>query len=81
FFDYLHKRGWSLKLQHLIICSYVMDRMELEHRHVHCPQYRFVKGFQRDILGRSAAVAVPVTRAMIKDFDNCAKILKHDPAC
>jgi len=81
FFDYMHKRSWCPKLDTLVICSYVEDSMELEDEYVYCPQHCFVKGFQTDVLGRSGAIAVPVTRAMIRDRELCAEILKYDPMC
>jgi hypothetical protein len=60
-------------LDTLVIYSYVREGMHLEGDYTYTPQHCFVKGFQTDALGRSGVVAVPVTRAMIRDGALCAE--------
>ena len=78
FFDYLYKRGWSPKLTALVIGCYMPDDDDnegLSSFQQHC----FVRGLQVDMLGRSTAVAVPVTRAMLRAAEPYANILDYDP--
>jgi hypothetical protein len=84
FFDYLHKKAWCQKLHTLIIRCFVAEGVDdhTDEQHVHSPQHSFPKVFQTDVLGRSFAVAVPVTRSMVKsDVSSFTDLLEHDPEC
>ncbi|KAH7065819.1 hypothetical protein BKA63DRAFT_426788 [Paraphoma chrysanthemicola] len=80
FFSYMHKRRWSPKLTALIIrCYMTEDNSQTEY--VYSPQHCFVKGYQTDVFGRSATVAVPVTRPIVKAIEPRADLLDYDPEC
>jgi hypothetical protein len=92
FFDYLQVRGWSPNLLAIVVYSSVEQKtihatnMDLheEHRegeHKFTPQLCFIKGHQVDVLGGSAAVAVPVSRAKLLERVPEAFILNLDPGC
>ena len=51
---------------------------DVDDRHF-LPQFCFVKGEQQDFMRRTATVAVPVTRAMLRRTHPCTSILDVDP--
>ncbi|KAH7076042.1 hypothetical protein FB567DRAFT_452372, partial [Paraphoma chrysanthemicola] len=81
FFDYMDRRKWSTKLSTLIIRCYTTDAELHPRRYSYSPQQCFVKGYQTDVLGRSAAVAIPVPRQTMKAIEPRADLLDYDPEC
>lgn len=76
FFNYLHSRSWCPNFGALVICSLVQEGPSdfMLFREQHC----YVKGLQTDIMGRSTAVGVPVTRAQLGYTEPYADILNFD---
>jgi hypothetical protein len=78
FFNYIHNRNQNPKLHALVIGSGFADDAEKDKNELDYPQHCFVRGFQSDILGRSTAVAVPVSRNMLMSIQPSADILNYD---
>ncbi|KAH3904244.1 hypothetical protein HBI56_176490 [Parastagonospora nodorum] len=87
FFNALHKRQQNPKLHALAIGSYIRNRKE-ERADMGVPggfkyfsQHCFVRGMQTDMLGRTIAVVLPVTRAILQAAEPLADILDYDSEC
>jgi hypothetical protein len=83
FFDYLHTHEQNTKLTALVIRCYVSDYMYYSgHGYHHLPQNYFVRGYQANAAGQRTAVAVPVSRAVLRASEPyAADLLDWDPEC
>lgn len=80
FFDILHTRNYCPKFEALVIGSWVYES-EYDNYGCYRTQHCFVKGFQTDIIGRKIAIAVPVTRSVLRRVGQYTDILDFDPQC
>jgi hypothetical protein len=76
-------RNWSPKLTALVVyCAVGEESRALDWQHVvFHPQRCYIKALQTDILGRSTAVAVPVSQRVLRRAEPWADILDWDPEC
>ncbi|KAH7346930.1 hypothetical protein BKA66DRAFT_478120 [Pyrenochaeta sp. MPI-SDFR-AT-0127] len=81
FFEHLHSRKWSLKLTALVIRCYLEKNANASNGYTYSSQHCFVKGLQVDAYGRTAAVAVPISRATLRKIEPDSDILDFDPEC
>jgi hypothetical protein len=82
FFDYLHTHEQNLKLTALVVRCYIGDNIyHAVHRYYYLPQSCFVRGYQTNTLCHRTAVAVPISRAVLRASESYADILDWDPGC
>jgi hypothetical protein len=86
FFHYLHVGQLGLKLTALVVhCSvddttfYVRMDEHILDEHEFSPQHCYMQGFNTDVFGDSAAVAIPVARAKVRQVKLHARTLCKDP--
>ena len=82
FFQYLDRHGICPKLTALVIgCSWEDKSVLKDPRNYHNPRHCFIKGHQKDVLGRSAAIGVPVPAWQFRQAQSASGILDLDPEC
>jgi hypothetical protein len=81
-FDRVQSFGWCPNLKALVLGSNVPtpppENGMLEEEKMYIPQHCFIKGFQTDIMGRTTAVGVPVSKAVLRHVSPFADILDFD---
>jgi hypothetical protein len=75
-FAYLHTHKQNMQLTALVVCCYVSGDM-----YYYLPQNCFVRGYETDALSRKTAIAVPVSRAVLRASEPYADILDWNPGC